>query len=62
MNTKRVTFAVAAVGLLAAVAVVAGTRLAVGLDGIIGYGAVVALIALALTDYRFDPRRVFGGK
>ncbi|HEU5079314.1 MAG TPA: hypothetical protein VFT72_08870 [Opitutaceae bacterium] len=62
MNTKRVTFAVAVVGLLVAAAVVAGTRLAVGLDGLIGYGAVIALLALAATEYRFDLRRVIGLK
>ena len=62
MNTKRVTFAIAVVGLLVAAAVVAGTHLAVGLDGFIGYGAVIALLALALTDYRFDLRRVLGLK
>ncbi len=62
MNTKRITFALITVAALAAVVAVAANRPAVGVDGLIGYGAVIALIAMAVADYRLDLRRVFGSK
>jgi UDP-N-acetylmuramyl pentapeptide phosphotransferase/UDP-N-acetylglucosamine-1-phosphate transferase len=62
MNTKRITFALIAAATFAVVVAVAALRFAVGIDGLIGYGAVIALIAMAAVEYRLDLRRVFGGK
>ncbi len=59
MNTKRITFALITVAAVAAMAAV-GTLL--GVDRLVGYGAVIALIALAAAEYRFDLRRVLGHK
>ena len=62
MNTKRITFALAVVGLVAAAAVIVTLRPAVGIDVVVGYGAVIALILLVATEYRLDLRRVLGLK
>lgn len=53
MNTKRITFALIAAVFVTAVVAVASVRFAVGVEGLFGFGAVVALIGVALTDYRF---------
>lgn len=62
MNTKRITFAIITAALVAALVAVAAARATVGVDGLIGFGAVVALIAVAAADYRLEFRRVLGGK
>lgn len=62
MNTNRFTFAIIAAALAVVAVAVANVRLPVGVDGVIGFGAVIALLALAAADYRFDVRRVFGGR
>lgn len=59
MKTNRITYALITVAALAALVAV-GTRL--GIDGIVGYGTVIALIALAAGEYRLNLRRVFGNK
>jgi|GEM_PF-5666624 len=59
MNTKRITFALITVAAGAAMVAVATLW---GVDRLIGYGAVIALIALAASEYGFGPRRVFGHK
>lgn len=60
MNTKRITFALIAAGLVAAAAAVANVRTPVGVDAVIGFGAVIALIAVAVIDYRLPGRRMLG--
>jgi len=60
MTTKRITFALIAAVLVAAAGAVASVRLAVGVEGLFGFGAVMALIAVALTDYRFTAPRIAG--
>jgi hypothetical protein len=60
MNTTRITFALIVAGLLALAAVVANVRTPVGVDTVIGFGAVIALIAVAVIDYRLPVRRVLG--
>ena len=61
MKTNRITFALIAGGLTAAAAVaVAVARAAVGVDGLVGYGAVIALVAFAALDYGTGRRRLFG--
>ena len=62
MNTKRITFAIIAAAIAAVAVALANVRTAVSVEGFIGYGAVIALLALAAADYRFDVRRVFGGR
>ncbi len=62
MNTKRITFALIAVAVAAIAVAVANVRPVVGADSVIGYGAVIAMLALAALDYRFAARRVFGGR
>lgn len=51
MNTKRFTLALIAALALGAVAF-AAARTTVGLEGLVGFGAVVALVAVAVVDYR----------
>ena len=59
MKTNRFTFALIAGGLTAAAAVaVAFARTTVDVDGVVGYGAVIALVAFALLDYGFGRRRL----
>lgn len=60
MNTKRITFALIAAAFVAAVVAVASVRFAVGVDGLFGFGAAVALIVVALTDYGFVAPRAPG--
>lgn len=62
MNTKRITLALIVAALAVAALAVAAARTTVGLDGLIGFGAVIALIAVAATDYRVTLPRVFGSK
>ena len=62
MNTKRITLALTVTALAVVTLVIAAARTAVGFDGLIGFGAVIALIAVAATDYRVALPRVFGGK
>jgi hypothetical protein len=60
MKTNRFTFALLAGGLAAAAAVaVVVARAAVGVDGLVGYGAVTALVAFAVLDYGLGRRRLF---
>jgi hypothetical protein len=60
MKTNRLTFALIAGGLLAVAAVaVAVGRTLVDVDGVVGYGAVVALVAFAALDYGYGRRRLF---
>lgn len=58
MITKRLTFALIAVAFVAAAVVVAAAKNLVGLDGLIGIGAVVSLIGVAAIDYRSTLPRV----
>lgn len=60
MNTNRLTFALIAAVLVALAVAVVAARTAVGLDAVIGFGAVVAVLTIALTEYRLDWRRLFG--
>lgn len=62
MNTTRITLALTVAALAVATLVIAATRTAVGLDGLIGFGAVIALIAVAAIDYKVALPRVLGGK
>jgi hypothetical protein len=62
MNTKNIALALAVPALLVAAVAVVAVRLAVGVDGLIGFGAVAALVAVAVTDYRLNPRRVTSAK
>jgi hypothetical protein len=62
MNTKRITFGLGLVVLVAALATIVTLRPAVGIDVVVGYGAVVALIGMAAIEYRLDLRRVLGLK
>jgi hypothetical protein len=60
MKTYRTTIALVAAGLLAVVAAVAGVRTpGVGVEGVFGFGAVVAILAFAASDYRLGGRRLF---
>jgi UDP-N-acetylmuramyl pentapeptide phosphotransferase/UDP-N-acetylglucosamine-1-phosphate transferase len=59
MKTNRITYALITVAALAAIVALAALT---GFDGLIGYGTVIALIALAAAEYRLNPRRVFGNK
>ena len=59
MKTNRITYALITVAALAAIVALAAFQ---GVDGLIGYGTVIALIALAVAEYRFNPRRVFDNK
>jgi hypothetical protein len=56
MKTNRFTYALIAAVLVAAAAVVAFVRPTVGVDGVIGYGAALALVGLAAIDYRAKAR------
>lgn len=60
MNTKRITFALIAAVLVTVAVAVASVRFAVGVEGLFGFVAVVALIAVAATDYRLTAPRMFG--
>ena len=59
MKTNRFTFALIAGGLTAAAVAVAVARAAVGVDVLVGYGAVIALVAFAALDYGLGRRRLF---
>lgn len=57
MKTYRTTIALAAAGLLASVAAVAGVRSpAVGVEGVVGFAVVGAILGFAALDYRFGGR------
>ena len=57
MKAYSITIALVAAGLLAVVAAVAGVRSPnVGVDGVFGFAAVFALLAIAASDYRFGGR------
>ncbi|PTY08212.1 hypothetical protein DB347_01110 [Opitutaceae bacterium EW11] len=60
MTTKRLTFALIAAALVAAVVAVASAPVAVGADGWFGFAVVGAVLALAAVDYRGGLRRVPG--
>ena len=60
MKAYRITLALVAAGLLAIVAAVAGVRSpSVGVEGVFGFAAVFALLAIAAYDYRLGGRRLF---
>jgi hypothetical protein len=59
MKTNRITYALITVAAFAALVAVAALT---GVDGLIGYGTVIALIALAAAEYGFNLRRVLGNK
>jgi uncharacterized membrane protein YuzA (DUF378 family) len=57
MKTYRTTIALAAAGLLAVVAAVAGLRSpAVGIEGVFGFAVVAAILGFAALDYRLGGR------
>lgn len=57
MKTYRTTFALAAAGLLALVAAVAGVRSPdVGVEGVVGFAVVGAILGFAALDYRLGGR------
>ena len=57
MKAYRITIALVAAGLLAVVAAVAGVRSpTVGVEGVFGFAAVFALLAIAAFDYRLGGR------
>jgi hypothetical protein len=58
MKTNRFTFALIAGGLTASAALAVACA-AVGVDGLVGYGAVVALVAFTALDYGVGRRRLF---
>lgn len=60
MNTNRPTYALIAAALVALAVAVVAARTAVGFDAVIGFGAVVAVLTIALADYRLSWRRLFG--
>jgi hypothetical protein len=62
MNTTRITYALIATAIAVVALAVANVRTTVDVDGLIGFGAVLAILALAAADYRFAVRRVFGGR
>lgn len=62
MNTKRITLTLTVAILAVATLAIAAAHTAVGVDGLIGFGAVIALIAVAATDYRNALPRGFGSK
>lgn len=60
MKAYRTTIALAAAGLLAVVAAVAGVRSpVVGVEGVVGFAAVAAILGFTALDYRLGGR-VFG--
>jgi hypothetical protein len=57
MKTYRTTIALVTAGLLAVVAAVAGVRSPViGVEGVVGFAVVGALLAFAAIDYRLNGR------
>lgn len=53
MKANRITLALVAAGLLAVAAVVVGVESPViGVAGVFGFAAVVALLAIGVSDYR----------
>jgi len=63
MKTNRITLALIVGGLAAAASVVVAlARPAVGIDGLVGTGAVTALVAFTVLDYGVGRRRLFGKK
>jgi hypothetical protein len=62
MKTKTVTFATIAAVIVAAAVAIANVRTPIGVDSVVGFGAVVALLALAAMEYRFDLRGLLGNR
>ena len=57
MKAYRTTIALIAAGLLAAVAAIAGVRSPViGVEGVVGFAVVAAVLAFAAADYRLSGR------
>jgi hypothetical protein len=57
MKTYRTTIALVAAGLLAVVAAVAGIETpVVGVEGVVGFAVVGAILAFAAIDYRLNGR------
>ncbi len=57
-NTKLIL--AATLGTVALAALVLSLRSQVNADSLLGYGAVIALLAVAGVEYRIDWKRVFG--
>jgi hypothetical protein len=57
-NNKLVMAAIP--GVIAVAALVLSLRYSVDADTLIGYGSVVALVAVAAVEYRLSWKRVFG--
>ena len=57
MKAYRTTIALIAAGLLAVVAAIAGVRSPViGVEGVVGFAVVAAVLAFAAADYRLSGR------
>lgn len=59
MKTTSIVLA-ATLGALALAAIVLSFRTQVDADSVIGYGSVLALIAMAALEYRIDWKRLLG--
>ncbi|HEY0947119.1 MAG TPA: hypothetical protein VGD81_17685 [Opitutaceae bacterium] len=57
MKTERLTFALIGGGVVAAAWALSNVRSEVSFDAILGYGTVLAIVALGAIDYRFRAKR-----
>ncbi len=58
MKTQRTTLALIVAGFVAALVALANVGTATHLDGLVGFGAVAVLVAVAALDYGFGRRRL----